>query len=123
MVAAQGGDPDYIHHPERFTPAPYNKEVCAPTDGYIASVNTEAYGIASLLLGAGRNRKEDRIDYAAGIELLRKTGDPVKKGEPIAILYASDASRFPAAENTLLGATVIGEKAPEKRPLLLFEVR
>lgn len=123
MVAAQGGDPDYIHHPERFTPAPYKKEVFAPTDGYIASVNTEAYGIASLLLGAGRNRKEDRIDYAAGIELLRKTGDSVKKGESIAILYASDASRFPAAENTLLGATVIGEKAPQKRPLLLFEVR
>lgn len=123
MTAAQGGDPAYIYHPERFAQAPHKRVVFAPGDGYIVSMDTERYGIASLLLGAGRNRKEDIIDYTAGIELLRKTGDPVRNGEPIAILYASDASLFTAAEQTLLSATLIGAAAPEKRPLLLFEVR
>ncbi len=121
MVKAQGGDLAYIYHPEMFATAPYSREVKLTSDGYIASVNTEQYGLASLLLGAGRNTKEDEIDLSAGYILKKKTGDAVKAGDTLAILYASREELLDAAERTLLNATTITAEAPEKRPLI-FEV-
>ena len=121
MVAAQGGNADFIYHPENFAKAPYVREVKVDKEGYIASVNTEQYGLASLLLGAGRNTKEDKIDLSAGYLLKKKTGDAVKAGDTLAVLYASREELFDAAERTLLNATTITTDAPEKRPLI-FEV-
>ena len=121
MVAAQGGNADFIYHPENFQKAPFMREVKVDKDGYIAAVNTEQYGLASLLLGAGRNTKEDVIDLSAGYLLKKKTGDAVKAGDTLAVLYASREELFDAAERTLLNATTITAEAPEKRPLI-FEV-
>ena len=121
MVAAQGGNADFIYHPENFKKAPYVREVKLTESGYIAAVNTEQYGLASLLLGAGRNTKEDEIDLSAGYLLKKKTGDAVKAGDTLAVLYASREELFDAAERTLLNATTITADAPEKRPLI-FEV-
>ena len=119
MVKAQGGDPDWIYHPERFPVAPYTRTVLSPADGYITGVDCEGYGTAALLLGAGRNRKEDVIDPAAGIVLAAKTGDAVRRGQPIATLYASDESLLDAAEAKLLASTEIGAEKPAARPLIL----
>ena len=121
MVAAQGGNAEFIYHPENFAKAPYVREVKLTESGYIAAVNTEQYGLASLLLGAGRNTKEDKIDLSAGYLLKKKTGDAVQAGDTLAILYASREELFDAAERTLLNATTITAEAPEKRPLI-FEV-
>ena len=121
MVAAQGGNAEFIYHPENFQKAPYTREVKLTESGYIAAVNTEQYGLASLLLGAGRNTKEDVIDLSAGYLLKKKTGDAVKAGDTLAILYASREELFDAAERTLLNATTITAEAPEKRPLI-FEI-
>ena len=121
MVEAQGGNAEYIYHPENFAKAPYVREVKVEKDGYIAAVNTEQYGLASLLLGAGRNTKEDKIDLSAGYLLKKKTGDAVQAGDTLAVLYASREELFDAAERTLLNATTITAEAPEKRPLI-FEV-
>ena len=121
MVAAQGGNAEFIYHPENFQKAPYVREVKVEKDGYIAAVNTEQYGLASLLLGAGRNTKEDKIDLSAGYLLKKKTGDAVQAGDTLAVLYASREELFDAAERTLLNATTITAEAPEKRPLI-FEV-
>ena len=121
MVAAQGGNADFIYHPENFAKAPYVREVKLTESGYIAAVNTEQYGLASLLLGAGRNTKADKIDLSAGYLLKKKTGDAVKAGDTLAVLYASREDLFDAAERTLLNATTITADAPEKRPLI-FEV-
>ena len=118
MVAAQGGNAEFIYHPENFKKAPYVREVKLTESGYIASVNTEQYGLASLLLGAGRNTKEDEIDLSAGYLLKKKTGDAVKAGDTLAVLYASREELFAAAERTLLNATTITADAPEKRPLI-----
>ena len=118
MVEAQGGNAEYIYHPENFAKAPYVREVKVDKDGYIAAVNTEKYGLASLLLGAGRNTKEDEIDLSAGYLLKKKTGDAVKAGDTLAVLYASREELFAAAERTLLNATTITAEAPEKRPLI-----
>ena len=118
MVKAQGGDPDYIYHPEKFATAPYSREVKVTDSGYIASVDTEKYGLASLLLGAGRNTKEDEIDLSAGYMIQKKTGDYVNAGDTLAVLYTSNEALLDAAERTLLNATTITAEAPEKRPLI-----
>lgn len=119
MVAAQGGDSAWIEHPELFPTAKYEYTVRAPKDAYIASVDTEGYGIASLLLGAGRNTTEDSIDYAAGIMLCAKVGDYVKQGDPIAVLYTEKEERLPAAEEKLLASTTFSDGKPEA-PTLVF---
>ncbi len=118
MVEAQGGEKEWILHPEHFPKAKYSHEVKATTEGYIVGVDTESYGVASLLLGAGRNTKEDVIDPTAGIYLCAKTGDFVKVGDTIAILYSSK-KEFKGAEERLLQATRIEKKAPKAQPLIL----
>ena len=117
-VRAQGGDETLIEHPETFEKAKYSHSVTAQRSGYIASADTESYGIASLLLGAGRNTAEDEIDYKAGILLKKKTGDYVQKGEEIAVLLADDESLFQAAEATLHAATEISIERPVEEPLI-----
>ena len=119
MVTAQGGDGKWILQPENFPKAKYSYNVKAKTSGYIVSVDTESYGVASLLLGAGRNTKEDTIDAAAGIMLLKKTGDFVQEGDAIATLYSEKQTGFAAAEERLLKTTKIESKPPQKQPLIL----
>ncbi len=122
MVEAQGGDKEWILRPELFPTAKYSHTVTAKKEGYIARVDTESYGVASLLLGAGRNTKEDEIDPTAGIVLCAKTGDFVKIGDPIAVLYSGKEERFAAAEARLLAATHIEKERPAPAPLILTVV-
>ena len=118
MVEAQGGDPDRIFHPETFPAAPCSRVVPCPAAGYVTRVDCEGYGTAALLLGAGRNRKEDVIDPVAGIILHAKTGDDVQAGEPLATLYASDPALLDAAEAKLITSTEIGPERPPHRALI-----
>ncbi len=122
MVEGQGGDSACILNTELFEKARYSCTVLAPTSGYITGVDTEGYGVASLLLGAGRNTKEDVIDMTAGLKLIKKTGDFVEEGEPIAILYSGKESGFKAAKDRLLSATRIGQTPPPETPLVLAVV-
>lgn len=122
MVKAQGGNVDVIDNPNLFKQAAHAQSVKAEKSGYIVSVDTEGYGIASLLLGAGRNKKEDAIDYSAGIVLTKKTGDYVNAGDEIAVMYCNDQKLFSAACQRFLSSTVIGENKPESRPLILAKV-
>ncbi len=119
MVKAQGGDESYILTPDKFEKAKYTHRVKAIESGYIVGVDTEGYGVASLLLGAGRNTKEDKIDFAAGVRLQAKTGDFVQVGDTIATLYANDEKLFAASEKRLLAATKIGADKPKDEPLIL----
>ena len=118
-VAAQGGNSEWILNPENFPKSKYSYLVTAPQSGYVTSVNTEGYGVASLLLGAGRNTKEDEIDFSAGIYLHAKTGDYIERGAPIATLYANNQELFSFAEKKLLDSTEIGSEAPQAQPLIL----
>ena len=122
MVRAQGGDDSVIYDPSKFAKAKFALEVGATKRGYIAGVDTEGYGRASLLLGAGRNTKEDAIDFSAGIILKKKTGDFVEKGETIAVLYSSDEAKFEEATKVLLASTLIMPDRPQERPLVLDRI-
>ncbi len=122
MVEAQHGDKSVIYNPDLFKKAPFSLEVRTEKSGYITRVDTEGYGVASLMLGAGRNTKEEEIDYSAGITLVKKTGDKVEKGEVIAVMYTSDKSRFDGAVARFITATEINDFEPEKRPLVFERV-
>lgn len=122
MVEAQGGDASYILDTEKFEKAPYSYEVKAERAGYIVSMNTESCGIASSMLGAGRETKESEIDFAAGITILKKVGDYVEAGETMAVMYTSKEELFEAAAKRYVGAVEIADKAPEKQPLIYARI-
>ena len=123
MVELQGGDPRWIYEPDRFPKARYSLEVKAPEKGYIFKVDTEKYGEVSLILGAGRSTKEDKIDNTAGFVLERKTGDLVFKGDVIATLYTTEKKEaLERAAKLMLSATAFWKEQPEKMPLVLGSV-
>ncbi len=122
MVKAQGGDVKLIDDTANFKKAKYSHKVICANRGYICKSDTEAYGLASLALGAGRNALGDKIDYSAGIILNKKTGDFVEEGEKIATLYSNDKSSFERAEKILLSATEIKDSKPGEEPLIYCTV-
>lgn len=122
MVELHGGDASWIDDSSKFPKAKYERVVCAPQDGYIVSIDTERYGLAALLLGAGRNRKEDAIDHAAGISVLKNTGDFVRLGEPIAVLFTNEEARLDEGEKVLTEAVSYDAKQPKRRPLIALKI-
>ena len=122
MFAAQGGDTSVLRDASLFRKAKYAHNICAPADGYIVQNDVERIGNASVLLGAGRIKKEDSIDFAAGIIMHKKLGDAVKAGEPICTLYADDDTLFAAAEEMYVGGLTIGAEKPEVPPLIYARV-
>ena len=121
-VAAQGGDAEYLRDVSHFPAAPAY-EVCAPADGYVAAMDAERIGIVGVALGAGRATKEEAIDFAAGIRLLKKTGDAVTAGEPIAILYTNRADAVEGAKAAYLDAITVSADAPAEQELIYTVVR
>ena len=116
-VSLHGGDKDCIYNPEKFEKAKYSKQVIADKSGYISEIDCEGYGISSLMLGAGRNTKEDEIDYLAGIVINKKYGDYVKKGEVLATLYSNGEKLFDSAIVKYLQSTTITQTPPYNRKL------
>ena len=122
MVEAQGGDPEIIDHPDRFDKAPVLVKYCAKEDGFLRKIDAEKFGIASVLLGAGRMRKEDAIDFSAGIVLHCKPGQLVCAGDTIAELHTSDAQKLPAAITLLDEAITIGSDAPPPQKTIYAKI-
>ena len=118
LVAAQGGDASYVFDTDRFERAAIRTEVCAPQDGYVQGIEAKEIGTACMMLGGGRRTKEDAIDPAVGIYLLKKKGDFVKKGEPAAIVYANDPKKGDAAVRQVLNAYRFGVKKPDPVPMI-----
>ena len=89
MVKAQGGDIEYILHPEKFVVSSRAIEIKAPRSSYISNLNALEIGIAAMKLGAGRETLEDKIDMSAGIYLNAKIGDKVNKGDVLCVAYTN----------------------------------
>ena len=121
MVEAQGGDPSYIYDTDKFEKARYIEPVASPSDGYVRSIKTDDVGIASLILGGGREKKDDVIDHAVGLIINSRIGDYVKKGEPLAFIHANDPEKLKTAGERLTSAYEIGE-APEKLPKHVYGI-
>jgi len=119
IIWLQGGDSSVIDDPARLPQAQHRLPILSPATGFVGAIHCEQVGIASLVLGGGREKKEDAIDPAVGLVLHKKVGDPVHAGEPLCtIRYNSDA-RLRDVRRLLEQAYRIAEQPPrEVRPLV-----
>lgn len=122
MVEAQGGDISVIKDTEKFAKAPYSYNVLAQKEGYITHIDTEKCGIASVVLGAGRETKDSDIDLSAGIIINKKVGDYVSKGDTVATLYSAKEETFMSSETMLREVITIEKEKPEVEPLIYARV-
>ncbi|GAA4620310.1 thymidine phosphorylase [Saccharopolyspora hordei] len=117
MVKAQGGDPD-----AELPRARHVDVVTAPRDGVLTELDAFAVGVAAWRLGAGRARKEDDVDHAAGVLCLAKPGDRVTAGQPLLELHTDRPDTVAAARDALRDAYRISDAARESTPLVLDRV-
>jgi pyrimidine-nucleoside phosphorylase len=105
LITAQGGNPAVLDNPQ-LLPQPVAKiEVASPAAGYVSAIDAMEVGMASKILGAGRQTKHDRIDHSIGIILKKKIGDKVTAGGPLAIFYSDgDEKKVAAARDKILAA-------------------
>ncbi len=117
MVRLHGGKTDVIEDPRRFPAAVIRDDVNAPLAGIVMDVDAEKIGRASLILGAGRTKTTDVIDFAAGLSGLMKVGERVEAGQPLATLHAASRARVDEAIPLVREAFVVGEgPAPVPQP-------
>lgn len=118
FLAAQGGDVSVIDDIAQLPTAPFQMEVLAPEDGYVAALAAEDIGIAAGMLGAGRTTKDAHIDLSVGIVLHKKIGDAVEKGESLASLH-SNTEDVQAVKERVLRAYQFSNE-PQMTPPLLY---
>jgi thymidine phosphorylase len=117
MISAQGGDPD-----AKLPVAKESMVVKAETSGVITKLDALSVGLASWRLGAGRARKEDPIQFGAGVTLHAQLGDEVKAGDPLYTLYTDEPARFERANETIANAYSIEQQAQVTRKLVLDRI-
>src|SRR5580692_4056251 len=122
MVELQGGDPRAIDDPKKLPQAHHTMTVSSSKTGYLAALQCEQVGTACVILGGGRERKEDSVDPAVGIVLHRKVGDRVAAGEPIATIYYNSGSRVERAQQLLEESCGISDSPPSEKRLLIHRV-
>jgi pyrimidine-nucleoside phosphorylase len=119
MVELQGGDPRVVEDATRLPQARHTMQVTSVRAGYVGSIQCEQVGTACVILGGGRERKEDSVDPAVGIVLHKKVGDQVTAGDPIATIYYNAEAKAARARRLLEASYEITDTAPStKRPLI-----
>lgn len=119
FIAAQGGDARVVDDYSLLPQAKYDIPVTAKSDGYITNIVADDIGVAAMMLGAGRATKEDVIDLAVGLSVLKKVGQPVSKGDVLVMLH-SNRQDVNAVVEKIQQAYTIGEQVAE--PTLIYDV-
>ena len=123
VIAAQGGDARQIEQPELLPNAPMRTMLSAPSSGYIAGIEAEQVGLASMRLGAGRFKKGEQIDHRTGFILQAKVGDYREAGDPLVEIHARSESEVDSVRNALLGCYSWSDTPVEAGPLVLDTIR
>ncbi len=123
LVKAQGGDVSMVDDPSLLPKSSIRHDITAERDGYLSKVNALDVGIASVMLGAGREKKGDPIDHAVGIIVHHKVGDRVNKGEVLFTVHANDQERLNAAVERLGSAIEWSDSPVEPLPLFYDTIR
>lgn len=118
MIKLQGGDARVVDEPQRLPRASREEVVMAAQSGHVTRIRCEQIGIASMMLGGGRETKSDAIDQAAGITLAKKVGDPVRAGEALFTAHHNHEARHGEAMQLLRESVEIGPERPAKQPLV-----
>ncbi len=121
MVELQGGDVSTIDDPERLPSAKRRVDVLSATAGYVSAIQSEHVGMACVILGGGRERKEDSVDPAVGIAVHKKIGDKVVAGEALCTIHCHSDAQAARVKELLLSSYVIGA-APAHKPVLIHRV-
>jgi pyrimidine-nucleoside phosphorylase/thymidine phosphorylase len=122
VVAEQGGNPRALEDYSLLPQAQFEDSVVAREDGYITGLEARVMGVASMILGAGRDRADATIDPAVGLVFEKKVGDAVRAGQRVCILYSNDRSRVPVALDMIREAIAISSDPVSPRPLVLERV-
>ena len=123
MIELQGGNPTVTDDPKKLPLARYTTQAVSAKAGSVVSMQCEQIGTACVILGGGRERKEDSVDPAVGIVLHKKVGDRVAAGEPLATIHYNDDSRAERARELISQSCKIGNAAPATRPLIHRVIR
>lgn len=122
MVEHQGGDLSFLDNPDLFPKAKYILELKSNKSGYVKSLNAEEIGVCSLILGAGREDKDSKLDLSVGLILNKKVDDPVEKDEILAFIHANDMEKAKEVEERLEKIIVIGDKNKDHKKLIYQEI-
>ncbi len=116
LVRRQGGETSVLERPESYPDRPLSKSIVSRRDGFVTGFDTQHIGIHLSALGAGRQAVDDRIDPIAGIELKKKTGDPVESGEVLAIVHSGRGTGLEEIRDRLAGCIRITDNPPDTNP-------
>jgi pyrimidine-nucleoside phosphorylase len=122
MVELQGGDPRVIDDAKRLPQAGHIATISSNRDAYLSSVQCEQVGTACVILGGGRERKEDSVDPAVGIVLHKKVGDRISAGEPLATIHYNEETKAARARQLLEESFQFADATPDKRRPLIHRV-
>jgi pyrimidine-nucleoside phosphorylase len=120
VVAAQGGDPTMVDHPEGLPLGEHRFDVKAGGKGRVQSLDALKIGLACVALGAGREKAEDSVDFGAGLYLHKKEGDRVSRGEALVTLYTSRRERLEEAASLVLQAYKLSSRAVRRRGRIIL---
>ena len=122
MISELGGANDFFEKPKNYlTPSNIQKNICCKKSGYVKKINTKNLGNILILLGGGRQKVEDDIDFSVGMKLLIELGTYVEKNQPICILYARDQESFNIAEKEIIESFEIGESEENFNKKMIVE--
>jgi len=122
MIIAQGGNSGIIDNPELLPLAKHCTKIKANKSGYIQKIDSRLVGESAMLLGAGREEKESKIDLSVGIVLKKKVGSRININEDLAEVHYNDSEKLKEAKKKLLSSFIIGNKKPVKLPLILATI-
>lgn len=122
MIIAQGGNSGIIDNPELLPLAKHCTKIKANKSGYIQKIDSRLVGESAMLLGAGREEKESKIDLSVGIVLKKKVGNRININEDLADVHYNDSEKLKEAKKKLLSSFIIGNKKPVKLPLILATI-
>jgi len=122
IVGLQGGDVGVVDDPHRLAHARQTLDVLSSSDGFISSVQCEQLGVACVVLGGGREKKENKIDPAVGLEFHKRIGDAVERGEPLCTLHYNSDARLAEARQLVETAYLIDPDKPKTFPPLIYQV-
>ena len=122
MISELGGANDFFEKPKNYlTPSNIQKNICCKQSGYVKKINTKNLGNILILLGGGRQKVEDDIDFSVGMKLLIELGTYVEKNQPICTLYARDEESFNIAEKEIIESFEIGESEENFNKKMIVE--
>ena len=122
MISELGGANNFFEKPKNYlTPSNIKKNICCKQSGYVKKINTKNLGNILILLGGGRQKVEDDIDFSVGMKLLIELDTYVEKNQPICTLYARDEESFNIAEKEIIESFEIGESEENFNKKMIIE--